>query len=182
MTTPTFDDSPRDWFFTFGADHTHPDTGQRLGRNYVRIHGTCDGTRDEMFAAFGNRWSHQYSTRDKARCIDEYGLTEVPMPEVAVSADPVRPDCAGLPMPVGDSVPACGLRAAHYPHIIGESVTFRRDTDSAQTAEVGVDVQADLDILRGLLTAYLRDDALGVHARQVGFEALQRIEQWAGKR
>lgn len=38
------------------------------------------------------------------------------------------------------------------------------------------DVQADLDILRGLLTGYLRDDALGVHARDVGFEALNRIE------
>jgi len=44
------------------------------------------------------------------------------------------------------------------------------------------DMQADLDILRGLLTGYLRDDDLGVHARQVGFEALQRIEQWAGER
>lgn len=73
------EESPQDWFFTFGADHTHPDTGQRLGRNYVRIHGTCDSTREAMFAVFGNRWSHQYIDEERAG-IAEYGLTEVPMP------------------------------------------------------------------------------------------------------
>jgi len=73
-------ETPQDWYFTFGSDHTHPDTGQRLGRNYVQIYGTCDDTRDAMFAVFGNRWSHQYSSSDKARSIDEYNLTEVPMP------------------------------------------------------------------------------------------------------
>lgn len=78
MTTPGQEQS-QDWFFTFGADHIHPDTGQRLGKSYVRIYGTCDSTRDVMFAAFGNRWSHQYKTAERAGA-DKYGLTEVPMP------------------------------------------------------------------------------------------------------
>lgn len=78
QTNPT-PEVEQDWLFTFGADHTHPDTGQRLGRSFVRIHGTCDSTRDDMFTAFGNRWSHQYSSEEKAG-VEKYGLTEVSMP------------------------------------------------------------------------------------------------------
>jgi hypothetical protein len=84
MTTPeTPAEQPQDWFFTFGADHLHPDTGQRLGRSYVRIHGTCDSTRTVMFGAFGNRWSHQYLSAERAGA-GKYGLVEVPMPAEAV--------------------------------------------------------------------------------------------------
>jgi hypothetical protein len=73
-------EQPQDWFFTFGYDHTHPDTGERLHKSYVRIHGTCDSTRDAMFAAFSNRWAFQYSSAAKADRIDKHGMTEVAMP------------------------------------------------------------------------------------------------------
>lgn len=94
MTLPVIDpNEPRDWFFTFGADHTHPDTGQRLGRAYVRIHGTCDSTRDAMFAAFSNRWAHQYHSAERAG-VDKYGLTEVPMPGAGQADDADEPTVA----------------------------------------------------------------------------------------
>jgi hypothetical protein len=84
------EESPQDWFFTFGADHTHPDTGQRLGRNFVVIHGTCDSTRDRMMAAFGNRWSHQYPSAEKAG-VEKYGLDWVSMPEPHDAGDADQP-------------------------------------------------------------------------------------------
>lgn len=34
--------------------------------------------------------------------------------------------CPGLPLPVGDAVPPCGLFAAHHPHRIGETAQFRK--------------------------------------------------------
>lgn len=95
-TTSRFDpDQPRDWFFTFGADHTHPDTGQRLGRSYVRIHGTADSTRTAILAAFGNRWSFQYPTATRAG-VDKYGLTEVPMPGVDADEPTIAADTAAI--------------------------------------------------------------------------------------
>jgi hypothetical protein len=80
------DEIEQDWFFTFGADHTHPETGLRLGRNFVRIHGTCDTTREAMFKVFGNRWSHQYISEERAG-VEKYGLVEMPMPEAMASDD-----------------------------------------------------------------------------------------------
>lgn len=82
MSSPTapFDpNEPRDWFFTFGYDHTHPTTGERLRRSYVRVHGTADSTRAAMITVFGNRWSHQYPTAAHAG-VDKYGLTEAAFP------------------------------------------------------------------------------------------------------
>jgi hypothetical protein len=82
-------DEPRDWFFTFGFDHTHPTTGQRLRKSFVRIHGTCDSTREQMNAAFGNRWSNQYHSAERAG-VEKYGLTEASMPgadEPTIAAD-----------------------------------------------------------------------------------------------
>lgn len=77
----------QDWYFTFGANHTHPETGQRLGKNYVRIHGTADSTRETMLAAFGKQWAFQYSTAEKAMKVDRWNLTEVSMPGQQPSVD-----------------------------------------------------------------------------------------------
>lgn len=97
MTTPRIDpDEPRDWYFTFGFDHHHPATGKRLDKSYVRINGTCDSTRDAMRAAFGNRWSQQYHSADRAG-VDRFGLTEIPLP----GADPAPGD-ADEPTVAGD--------------------------------------------------------------------------------
>jgi hypothetical protein len=71
---------PQDWYFTFGYDHYHPTTGERLHKSYVRIHGTCDSTRDKMLAAFGQFWAFQYTGEQKPKRIDKYGMTEVAMP------------------------------------------------------------------------------------------------------
>lgn len=96
MTTPLpriDPNEPRDWFFTFGYDHHHPTTGQPLRKSYVRIHGTCDGTREAMVAAFGRGWSMQYYDRERAG-VDRYGLTEVALPGAPEPDDADRPTVA----------------------------------------------------------------------------------------
>lgn len=70
----------QNWYFTFGYDHKHPATGERLHQRYVRMYGTCDSTRAAMFAAFGNRWAFQYPEALKAARIDGHGMSEVDMP------------------------------------------------------------------------------------------------------
>jgi hypothetical protein len=84
----------QDWYFTFGADHTHPATGERLGRAYVVVNGTCDSTREAMFASpFGNRWSHQYDSPERAG-VERFALRQVEMPDPAA---PERTDWAHMP-------------------------------------------------------------------------------------
>jgi hypothetical protein len=65
---------PQDWYFTFGYDHTSPE-GESLKNRYMVFHGTSSEARMQMFEAFNNQWSHQYSTRTEAG-IDRFGLTE----------------------------------------------------------------------------------------------------------
>lgn len=43
----------RNWIFTFGANHQFPG-------KYVKIFGTYESARDEMFKMFGDRWAFQY--------------------------------------------------------------------------------------------------------------------------
>lgn len=71
---------PQDWLFTFGPDHLHPETNMSLGRNYVRVHGTCDGTRAAMLAAFGRNWAFQYTVEMFGDDAAQYNLIEIPMP------------------------------------------------------------------------------------------------------
>jgi hypothetical protein len=85
MPEPSAEQS-QDWFFTFGFDHTHPDTDERLNNSYVHLHGTCDETRAQMFAVFGNRWSHQYPLSQRAVAIGRFGLTLIDMPAARVDA------------------------------------------------------------------------------------------------
>lgn len=73
----------QDWIFTFGSGHTHPVTGEGLGRRYVVLHGTADSTRHQMLAVFGNRWAFQYDRADGGRGsagVEQFGLTEIEMP------------------------------------------------------------------------------------------------------
>ena len=44
---------PQDWFFSFGYGHAHP-------QRFVRIHGTQNSTRGEMFRRYGDKWCFQY--------------------------------------------------------------------------------------------------------------------------
>jgi hypothetical protein len=49
------------WYFTFGLDHP-------LAGRFVRLRGTCEGTRELMTAIFGQgNWAQQY---DEGRGID----------------------------------------------------------------------------------------------------------------
>lgn len=72
-------EQPRDWFFTFGSNHTHPVTGETLTNAFVRINGTHDSARAKMVEAFDNRWAFQYETAGEAGG-ERYGLTEVEVP------------------------------------------------------------------------------------------------------
>jgi hypothetical protein len=87
---PKFDpNAEQDWFFTFGFDHTHPTTGQPLRKSYIRIHDTCEGARAQMLTAFGQRWSNQYESAERAG-VDKFHLSEASMPgadEPKVAAD-----------------------------------------------------------------------------------------------
>lgn len=76
------EETPQDWFFTFGSAHRHPVTGASLGRHYVRLHGTCDGTRALMLALFGPRWAFQYPAERFGHIARRYELTELPVTEV----------------------------------------------------------------------------------------------------
>lgn len=90
LPAPRFDpNEPRDWYFSFGHDHTHPTTGQPLRKSYIRIHDTYEGARAQMLAAFGQRWSNQYESAERLG-VDKYGLTEASMPgadEPQIAAD-----------------------------------------------------------------------------------------------
>ena len=44
----------KDWIFTFGC-------GQENAGHYVKINGTFDSARDEMFRRYGDAWAFQYS-------------------------------------------------------------------------------------------------------------------------
>lgn len=76
------------WIFSFG-------TGQPLYDRYVKMHGTCDGTREVMFRHFGREWSRQYRTdTDAARQIV---ATCVYLPRADWPAPIVATDPAELP-------------------------------------------------------------------------------------
>lgn len=43
----------QDWFFTFNCNTVH-------ANKFIRIHGTHNSTRAEMFRRYGKKWSFQY--------------------------------------------------------------------------------------------------------------------------
>ena len=57
------------WYFTFGC-------GQEHAGCYVRLYGTCESTRDEMFNRFGRQWSMQYKSAKDAG-VERWGLREI---------------------------------------------------------------------------------------------------------
>lgn len=73
------------WTFTFGADHRHPTTGERLSQCYVRVPGDIETSREAMLATFGRAWSNQYPNPEAARAA-RYGLREIPFPGAAEKA------------------------------------------------------------------------------------------------
>lgn len=47
----------KEWVFTFGYDHPHHG-------HYVRIKGTCEEARQEMFRRYGEAWCWQYTDEE----------------------------------------------------------------------------------------------------------------------
>lgn len=66
----------RDWIFTFGYEHFHPDTGKNLAHCYVRVHGDIETSRERMLEKFGKGWSMQYPSLEAANT-DLHRMTEV---------------------------------------------------------------------------------------------------------
>lgn len=63
------DTEERDYIFTFGSNHTHPN-------GYVVIRGTLLSSREEMFRRYGPRWSMQYPDKEAAG-VERWKLKEV---------------------------------------------------------------------------------------------------------
>ena len=67
----------RDWIFTFGFDHIHPETGRRLANHYLVIRAEDSETaRAEMVRRFGTKWAFQYPSREMAG-VDKWHLAEL---------------------------------------------------------------------------------------------------------
>lgn len=86
---PVFDvpsvgeDKPEEWIFTFGFDHTHPETGESLANCYVAIPNlNINESRELMEQRFGHKWAFQYPSR-KAAGVEKWKLREVPMPDAS---------------------------------------------------------------------------------------------------
>ena len=59
----------QDWIFTFGFGHEHKN-------NFVRIRGTFETARLEMFRRFGRKWSMQYPSEEEAG-VERFALTDL---------------------------------------------------------------------------------------------------------
>ncbi len=67
-----------DWIFTFGPDHKHPQTGNSLGKSYVRFTSMSEETaRIRMFAVFGRNWASCYPIQRGLELAEEHGLHEI---------------------------------------------------------------------------------------------------------
>jgi len=66
----------RDWIFTFGHGHVHPETSEPLAERFLRVAGTWLSSRQRVLSHFGQKWSMQYAT-EKAAGVGEYGLVEL---------------------------------------------------------------------------------------------------------
>lgn len=66
----------REWIFTFGYDHFHPETGKNLAHCYVSVFGDVDSSRERMMEKYGRNWAMQYPSRGAAN-VDFHRMTEV---------------------------------------------------------------------------------------------------------
>jgi len=79
--------TPREFIFTFGFGHYHPETGESLNNKYVRVRGLDFlQAREKMTRRFGRSWSFQYSS-EAAAGVQRYKLTEIPFEPQPVTRD-----------------------------------------------------------------------------------------------
>ena len=60
------------WYFTFGVDTP-------LGDRIQPVEGTYDDARELIFAAYGRKWSMQYSEAEGKEQIKKYNYIEMPL-------------------------------------------------------------------------------------------------------
>ena len=63
------DETPQDWYFTFGSGQPHEG-------GYIKFFGTYGGARERMVYSFGQKWAGQYSSAEDAG-VERFGLYEV---------------------------------------------------------------------------------------------------------
>ena len=68
----------QNWYFTFGFDH-YVD-GECAKNKFVKIYGTFEGARLQMFERYGRTWAMQYGSAEAAG-VETYKLEELPSPE-----------------------------------------------------------------------------------------------------
>jgi hypothetical protein len=62
---------PQDWFFSFGYGQAHP-------QKFIRIHGTYNHARGEMFRRHGAKWFFQYpGTPEQEQELKRHFITEL---------------------------------------------------------------------------------------------------------
>lgn len=67
----------KEFIFTFGFDHKHPDSGRRLSGCYTVVEGEdAEDARNKMMAKFGTKWAFQYVNRQQAG-VKKYNLQQV---------------------------------------------------------------------------------------------------------
>ena len=70
---------------TFGYDHRHPDTGEKLGDRFVRVPADDqDHAREMMLERFGTGWAFLYPS-EKGAGVKRFGLIEAPL-----GGEPIR--------------------------------------------------------------------------------------------
>jgi hypothetical protein len=60
----------QNWYFSFGVSHIPYE------KNYIKIFGTCDSSREKMVSLFGSKWAFQYESLEKLNP-EKWGLTEL---------------------------------------------------------------------------------------------------------
>ncbi len=58
------------WYFTFGSGQAHPNC-------YVKLMGSFQGTRKEMFRRYGAKWSMQYDAVKGEEVAKRWNMKEV---------------------------------------------------------------------------------------------------------
>ena len=66
------------WYFTFGSNHGI------LKNKYVKISGTLNSTREELWNIRKNKWAFQYSEEEFKGQPSKYGLKEVKIKDLEV--------------------------------------------------------------------------------------------------
>ena len=68
-----------EWFFTFGFGHYAGNVS--LKNRYVRLEGSFDETRKQIYGVCGPRWAMQYPIDELDGQVERFGLIEIPLAE-----------------------------------------------------------------------------------------------------